>query len=775
MTGEVEQGDGSVWGQFGALWGVLTSTEKDAYWKSAARNARDLNHRAQTYRNLCVAVKECESGRFTSGATTLRVTGVRNLSADELHRSVARYKARLLESLLAQDFLAKAMCNWIQSSQRDALNAMLDAVACPRDDTGALKRNTQIPEFSQDIAKTEALALAAKHGGRSMMLVCAGLMLSDPGWAGLRLAHDILLQEATLSLVESPKPQQSVAEAHEHDVTPLQTAGRATSTFGVAFDRITDEVTPSAVGTRPIEPQSFQDLYELIDEITRHAKSDSRVGAEPAFRIRELLDGHLDRLERLRPKLTTVQVVELVNSYCSAMLHTISALDISSSEQRELEPALKAAWTVAVLAALREGRPRAWFAENLQERQHLPEFIERFQGQRSKIELASREIEEIRSQLSVAKYTAKTALKASETRKQTEISVAQGELETIRVEAAHYLVPPGRTLDSLMEDESLNQVVDFLADELVVASVAALQSVVGSSDCDLASECNIDELHTQVSERDEDGTPAEPVIEGSSESRSPDVSEHESSASRPASEASVPPSSMTFGKEPEVEQSQQDVVLGTSHPPKSSEDPPAIEPTTRSVTSALHHLQYAESRDDAQQAFRIAYDQFSQVPSGVVEAIAMHWLEAGHLNVAYQVLRDAKDSNLIGERVLDASLLRSAFYGMNLWPKDREALSHTQRDLNLLNHKELEEQLDRKPGGKLVPYLLVCATLQPALFAGAETQAPTLLKLSASYFDGALKQLISNVAEFTMRGGRADLDALRNEEGQELHLAAAKL
>lgn len=71
---------------------------------------------------------------------------------------------------------------------------------------------------------------------------------------------------------------------------------------------------------------------------------------------------------------------------------------------------------------------------------------------------------------------------------------------------------------------------------------------------------------------------------------------------------------------------------------------------------------------------------------------------------------------------------------MNLWPKDREALSFTQRDLNLLNHKDLEDQLERKPTGKIVPYLLVCATLQPALFAGGQTQAATFLRLSSPHF-----------------------------------------
>lgn len=199
------------------------------------------------------------------------------------------------------------------------------------------------------------------------------------------------------------------------------------------------------------------------------------------------------------------------------------------------------------------------------------------------------------------------------------------------------------------------------------------------------------------------------------------------------------------------------------------------EPAVFSVDEALRHLHWADSKEEAQQAFRISYDHYSQVPRYVAEAVALHWIEEGHLNVAYQILRDANESTLLSDRVLDASLLRSAFYGMNLWPKDREALSYTQRDLNLLNHKDLEDQLERKPTGKIVPYLIVCATLQPALFAGGETQAATLLKLAANHFDDHLSRLITDSADFVLRGGRLDLDILRNVQAQETHLAAAKL
>lgn len=527
-------------------------------------------------------------------------------------------------------------------------------------------------------------------------------------------------------------------------------------------------------------PQSLSQLYLQIGMICQDAQTNPEVGAEPAFRIKDVLDRHLHRLVERNAKLSGEEVSRLIDRYCSAVLHMTVVLDFANSEQRDLVPVLAAAWKHAVISALSEGRQQAWYETNLQQRQHLPALAEGFQEKTSKIAQARAEIESLKSQLAEAKYTARTSLKANETRKQTEISVAQGELETIRVEAAHHLVPEGRTLDDLMDDQSLGHSSEILVDEMSVDSVKSLQVVTSAID----SKADTD---IEAQQAPQDATGPTPVPLATEPEATPGATTIVATAEASREAAPMP-------AEPEVStdllaaeepySSAEGVALDVAPQPEAPPEPPEqhdediapeAELPSPGVEGALRHLQYWQFKEDAQQAFRVAHEQFSRVPNSVIEAVAMHWLEDGHLNVAHQILRDAKDTTLVSDRVLDASLLRSAFYGMNLWPKDREAMSHTQRELNLLNHKDLEEQLERKPSGKLVPYLLVCATLQPALFAGGETQAPTLLKASANYFDGPIAQLISNVADFTMRGGRVDLDALRNEDGQEVHLAEARI
>ena len=530
-------------------------------------------------------------------------------------------------------------------------------------------------------------------------------------------------------------------------------------------------------------PQSLQELYAMIGGISQQAQGTPNAGPEPGYRIRELLEQHLQRLVDLEARLSAKEVRALIERYCDAVLNTAKALEFDNSEQRDIVPVLRAAWKITVVSALEDGRPKAWFEVNLSERQQLPEFVERFEAEQTRIAAATLEIEEIRAQLALAKFTARASLKAKETHKNNEISSAQQWLEMIRVEAAHSLVPEGRTLDDLMEDVSLLEDVDIEVDGFSWQAVQDLLAVLSELEPrGSPTEAQMEPPAIQEAEVVNVETPPVSASALLVEAMVQEITIQAEPAGPVVIAETVIAVDMAQGVHSEVEP--EPVVLQETVPlteqrvlapvPDTPEED-AVEPDVRGVDEALKHLYWAESKEEAQQAFRISYEQYSQMPRYIAEAVALHWIEAGHLNVAAQILRDANESTLLSDRVLDASLLRSAFYGMNLWPKDSEALSFTQRDLNLLNHKDLEEQLERKPTSKLVPYLLVCATLQPALFAGSETQAATLLKMGADHFDDHLSRLITHTADFTLRGGRLDLDMLRNEQAKEVHLAAAKV
>ncbi|MBW8835953.1 MAG: hypothetical protein JF605_12925, partial [Burkholderia sp.] len=481
------------------------------------------------------------------------------------------------------------------------------------------------------------------------------------------------------------------------------------------------------------------------------------------------------------------EVWVLIERYCDAVLHMTSALRFELSEQRDIVPVLRAAWKTCVIASIEDGKPRQWFETNLTDRRCLPEFMARFEAEEARIAAASSEINEIRAQLAEAKYTARASLKARETHRSNEINSANHALEIIRVEVAHRLLPEGRTLDELMDDGSLLGDVQLNIERLQSHSVRELR--VAIEEMGLTAQPDAD--HPQTA-GDSPG-PLEPMAEevapsvldglveavipqpSPTQAQSPDFEETDSKQQPSASQA-LDLAAVSFEVlVPEPVSEDAPFVPSAVDPFKQSESLQAVRGATTSVDDALKHLRWADSKDEAQQAFRIAYEKYSQVPRYVIEAVALHWIEAGQLPVAAQMLKDANESTLLSEQVLDYRLLRSAFYGVHLWPKDREALAKVQRNLNLLNQQELEDELARKPVGKIVPYLLVCATLQPALFAGGQTQAATLLRLAADHFDEHLNRLINLTADFSLRGGRLDLDLLRNEQAQEVHVAVAKL
>ena len=172
------------------VWRLLTVGEQTEFWKYAGQHARELNHDTPVYRKLCAAIRDAESNK--SGSRPMRAIrgAVRNLSSDDLRLGVARLKGRLLDQPNAQTFLIGAFCCWVQDSRREALNAVLDAVSCPRDERGTLKG--EVPPFAPDDALRDISALIPTYTAHTLALVCGALMLNRDLWSGLSTAFKAL-------------------------------------------------------------------------------------------------------------------------------------------------------------------------------------------------------------------------------------------------------------------------------------------------------------------------------------------------------------------------------------------------------------------------------------------------------------------------------------------------------------------------------------------------------------------------------------------------------
>lgn len=97
----------------------------------------------------------------------------------------------------------------------------------------------------------------------------------------------------------------------------------------------------------------------------------------------------------------------------------------------------------------------------------------------------------------------------------------------------------------------------------------------------------------------------------------------------------------------------------------------------------------------------------------------------------------------------------------DVWPSDQTGISIIQKQLNCISHQVLEDSLNRRPGGKLVPYLIFCASFQASIFSGNYTNAPRLLAQVGESFDSATQRMITDIVNFSNRGHRLDFESLR--------------
>lgn len=197
------------------VWQLLTEYEQREFWKYAGQHARKLSHDTTVFKQLCVALKDAESGRSGVRPINALVGAVRPLSSDDLRLAVGRLKSRLLNQPNAQPFLIRAFCNWIQDSHREALNAVLDAVKCHHDERGSLKG--EVPIFSPEAALRDIGALVLVHNAHTLAIVCGGLILNGKMWAALAATFEALRDMKVSSCCDTDVAQLSSIEPPHSD------------------------------------------------------------------------------------------------------------------------------------------------------------------------------------------------------------------------------------------------------------------------------------------------------------------------------------------------------------------------------------------------------------------------------------------------------------------------------------------------------------------------------------------------------------------------------
>ncbi|SEJ16585.1 hypothetical protein SAMN04244579_03352 [Azotobacter beijerinckii] len=186
---------------------------------------------------------------------------------------------------------------------------------------------------------------------------------------------------------------------------------------------------------------------------------------------------------------------------------------------------------------------------------------------------------------------------------------------------------------------------------------------------------------------------------------------------------------------------------------------PIMEPTPDPLASVdLAH--YHPSVQEVNKSLVLYQEQTGYIPAVIAENISLLWVRQGHLGIAWRTLRLAQEIPAEGP-LLAPGLMKAAFYGLQVWRGDTAAVRHILGYLDPISQASLDVWLEKRPGYRVVPYLVFAATFQATLFAGNMTHAPRLLNAVASHLDEALARLVADLIELAAHNKRLDLDTLQ--------------
>jgi hypothetical protein len=147
------------------------------------------------------------------------------------------------------------------------------------------------------------------------------------------------------------------------------------------------------------------------------------------------------------------------------------------------------------------------------------------------------------------------------------------------------------------------------------------------------------------------------------------------------------------------------------------------------------------------------------INGGDVNAALTRQISYSQVAAAAQ-LAYAIEKRKLSDGFIPYALLKAAYYGMNTFD-DRAVFNKSRRQLLAIDNGQFEEWIGL-PNADMVPYLMLLATFQPALFGGNSSTAFTRLReIPEAFFDGATKSLIDGMTQVANRGEQATIALLR--------------
>lgn len=518
-------------------------------------------------------------------------------------------------------------------------------------------------------------------------------------------------------------------------------------------------------------PMSLYELYSELFQLVEQAKSDSS-NIDYAEQIEALITSNLPRLKQ-EYALSEDAVRRILTECIDALINIGQALSLAIFEDEEFLVAFKTTWLVYFNGRLRDEVPETFLRDLTQERhEESAEIKIRLEDECSLCIQLDGTLADLNEKIKAANFREKNELRNSITEAQESRVKSDRRHQDVEQEGCDLLLPPGYQIGTLVTD-----CAEFALslDTYHPTAKAAIQAWAPTALSDLVTESPApvfpDEEKPPLVE--EQSTPVAVDVDiALIVSTNDELSELEladTSDSEPQKDSDpiiTPPT--TIEAKPATEPSQsfelEQQLSITAQPTMvaaligTAEAPIALE----HVEEEVNVSQFFNAPAAARERLEHCQQTMEILPAIAVENLALLWIKSGQLPLASKTLEIAGRMGLAGD-LLSLPLVQAAYHGMHVWRGDSATVTRVQQSMNQLSSEVIESWIHRRPGGRIVPYLVFAATLQPALFFGMMTNAPRLLASVHGNFDGPVARLIEEVSNFSSHNARLDLDTLREQ------------
>lgn len=557
-------------------------------------------------------------------------------------------------------------------------------------------------------------------------------------------------------------------ELMEHYSTLLKDEARARQ---IGEQHLLDEAEDDqAIGPPEVDaPLSLFGLYSELFQLAQQAKTDSG-NLHYAEQIEALITANLPRLKQ--EYTLSEDAVRRILAECIDVLISIgSDLSLQYFQDESFLNAFRMAWLEYFNERLQGEVADSFLVDLTEERETESTDIKtRLQEAEAVTAQIESDLSNFNEKLKVANFREKSELRSNIAEAEESRVKINRQLQEVEQEGCDLLLPPGSRLETLDVDardvlltpgiyhpSAKAAIESWSSQQPIAAAIAehsrpieiepeqqpyeALTSPT-SAECTPDVEATLDlrlgEAAPEVEAKSVIEPEPEPICDGGDEGTQQPV---------PIQPAQVEADD-DHTSEPEVDT---ESLAEPDEPvsPDLAEDEVNVSRFFNKPTEAIDRLEHCQQTMDV-------------LPAIAVENIALLWLKRGHLPLASKTLEIAGRMGLAGD-LLSLPLVQAAYHGMHVWRGDSATVTRVQQQLHQLSSEIIESWSYRRPGGRVVPYLVLAATLQPTLFCGMMTNASRLLASVSGSFDGPVAKLIDEVVSFSSHNIRLDVDILREQ------------